>query len=259
MSKKRGQATLFMILLVILVLAVGFGMFFDKEKLMGIETGTEKVLTTEDRNVQTFVQTCLELTAKNGLFYLGYVGGKLTPDPFPAYHSIDSTYKVPYFYLEEKNVIPIPYKEQYWTELLDRYIYNYFSQCIDDFSGFPIKIEAGQLSSSTKFAQKSVIFTINYPVKVTREDFQTANLPELYTATIPLRLREILQVSSTIVDREVKNDRYIHWDYLTQVTNRNYNITAHTENNQTIIYRIIDLENEIDDEPYILQFANGVR
>ena len=42
------------------------------------------------------------------------------------------------------------------------------------------------------------------------------------------------------------------------MSNRNYNITAYTHDENTIIYRIIDLENEIDDEPYIFQWANKI-
>jgi len=57
----------------------------------------------------------------------------------------------------------------------------------------------------------------------------------------------------------VVNDRYIHWDYMTDVSNKNYNITTYTEDDSTIIYRIIDLENEIEKEPYIFQFANKIK
>ncbi len=258
MFEKRGQATIYIVVIAVLVLAVFIMMYFQGEVKGSFRGATEKELTIEDRNVAAYIQSCLDLTAKNGLFFLGFVGGRLNPDPFGLYYHYDESYKVAYFYIEGKNNIPVPYQEAYWTGLLDRYMKNYFEGCIGNFQSFPISVVKGKFSSKTSFTDESVIFNIQYPVTINR-DGKKVELDPKYTATVPVRLREMLFVASTIVEKEVSNDQFIHWDYLTQVTQKQYNITAYTEEEDTIVYRMIDLRNKIDNEPYIMQFANKVR
>ena len=218
----------------------------------------ERVLTFDDLNIRNFVESCVEVTGKEALFYLGFVGGRLEPDPFELYFSFDENYKVPYFYFENKNNIPVPYDEEFWENLLDEYVNKNLELCINNFESFSgVQIDHGQTISDTAFTDDTVIFNVNFPVIITRNS-QANNLDPKYTNTFEVRLRDILQTTTTIVEKEVKNDKYIHWDFLTQVSENNYNITAYTGDDNTIIYRIIDLENKIDDEVYVFQWANKI-
>ncbi len=258
MLKKRGQLTIFFIFLFVIIIAVFFVVSLGKEEAKSsVGTGIKQELSVDDLNIRNFAESCAEKTGKEALFYLGFVGGNLKPDPF-TYYSFDDEYKVPYFYIEGKNSIPVPYDENYWANLLDRYILNNFEACINDFESFEgANIEQGVVKSETEFTDSSVIFNVNFPATITR-DFETVKLEPKYIKAVNARLRDILKTAAIIVEQEVKSDRYIHWDYLTEVSGKNYNITAFTEDNNTIIYRMIDLENKIDDEYYVFQWANKI-
>jgi len=260
MINKRAQLSIFVIMVIVITVGALFIFFLGKEEASKVTSaGVQKELAADDINLRNFVENCVEVIGKESLFYLGFVGGRLKPDPFAFYYYFDDNYKIPYLYIEGRNDIPLPYEEKYWTNLLDRYIHNNFETCINNFESFKgAKIDFGKAVSKTEFTDTSVIFNVNFPVTVNR-DFKVVNLDQKYTDEINVRLRDILKTTTTIVEKEVKDDKFIHWDYLTEVGNNGYNITAYTEEDNTIIYRIIDLENNIDNEFYIFQFANKIK
>jgi len=259
MENKKSQITVFIILLFVIGIAFSFVVLVGKETAKSeSSTSVKKTLSVDDADVRNFVESCVSVTAKQALFYLGFVGGRLEPDAFVTYFSIDEKYKIPYFYVEGNNNIPVPYEEEYWENLLDQYIELNFESCISNFSSFKgYTIEYGESISNTEFTDREVVFNVDFPVTIIR-DFQEVNLDPRYIDGINVRLRDILNFITTIVEKEVKNDKYIHWDYLTKISDIDYDITAYTEDDNTIIYRIIDLENKIDDEPYVFQFANKI-
>src|SRR3989338_3288335 len=98
MLEKRGQLTIFFIFLFVLIIAVFFVVSLGKDEAKStVGTGIKQELSIDDQNVRNFAENCLEKTGKEALFYLGFVGGNLKPDPFALYYSFDDEYKVPYF------------------------------------------------------------------------------------------------------------------------------------------------------------------
>jgi|TARA_B100001964_G_scaffold196368_1_gene220887 hypothetical protein len=260
MLKKRGQFTVFAIMIVIIIASFLFylslGTQDDKSEAVPEK---KKVFLTDDDNIRNFAENCVEQTSKHALFYLGFVGGNIVPDSFDDYFSYDGSFKIPYFYVEGENEIPVPYDEEYWENLLEKYIDLNLKTCINDFEVFKgIKITHGETKSDIRLTDEEVIFNVEFPVTVTRNSMENSIAPQ-YIKRISLRLRDILGIVSTIVEQEVENDLYIHWDYLTDMTSNNYNITAFTERDNTIIYKIVDLEDKIDDEFYVFQFANKIK
>ena len=259
-NKKRGQLAIFLIMVFVIFTAAAFIYSLNKEEA-GSFAGTEieKEIAIDDINVRNFAESCVTKTAKEALFYLGFIGGGLKPDAFELYYSYDDKYNVPYYYIDGENKIPSPYEEKFWTGLLDKYVNDNLQKCTNNFEGFEgIKVDQGKVISKTEFADDGVIFNVNFPVTIIR-DSKANKLDPKYIDGIKVRLRDILKIVSVIVEQEVNNDKYIHWDYLTEVADKNYNITAYTENDNTIVYRIIDLENKIDDEYYYFQWANKIK
>jgi len=257
MFQKRGQVTLF----IVMFLIIGIGVFFlftqEKEEPKEVIKSLEKDVGIDDQYIRNFIESCVLKTGKEAVFYLGFVGGRLDPDPF-EYYDINPNYEIPYFYTEGVNNIPTPYDESYWTGLIDDYINDNFLNCIDKFESFEgIEILFEDISSSTEFTDIEVIFNVEFPVTSVR-NFKQNIFDTNYVEKVGLRLRDIANITSEIVDKEVREDKYIHWDYLTDTSNNNYNITAYTEDDNTIIYRIIDLNNKIDNELYYFQFANKI-
>ncbi len=123
MLKKRGQFTVFAIMIVIIIASFLFylslGTQDDKSEAVPEK---KKVFLTDDDNIRNFAENCVEQTSKHALFYLGFVGGNIVPDSFDDYFSYDGSFKIPYFYVEGENEIPVPYDEEYWENLLQKYI-----------------------------------------------------------------------------------------------------------------------------------------
>lgn len=259
MLNKRGQLSFIIgIGLFILVVFILIAFMQSSEDTEGIEKEERKNLIVNDQNVRNYVEDCVSKTSKEALFYLGFVGGALKTEPFPFYYKISDNYKIPYFYADGVSIIPVPYNENYWENFLALYMITSFEDCIDNFEAFQgSSIEHGKPVSFVELTDSEVIFTVKYPVFIKRET-QTNNIDPDYISSVPSRLKDILQISSTIVDQEVANDLYIHWDYLKSVTDTGLEITAYTENDATIIYKIVDNKNKLFDEPYIFQFANKI-
>lgn len=254
--KKRAQVTIILAVALIILVAFFILSTAKKEDTSKLDVGVSNV-QIDDSNLRTFIQSCVDKVAKNAVFYLGFVGGNLKNDAFSKYFLVDSYYKIPYYYYEGSSLMLS--EDGFRNLVLAKYMNNNIRKCTNNFIAFEnLRIVDSSAKTRVELSDDEVIFNVKYPVSINR-GFSIRNLDQNYISVVKVRLKEILQIAQTIVANEVKNDRHIHWDYLTDISNKNYNITAYTENDDTIIYRIIDLENEIDKEPYIFQFANKVK
>jgi len=253
---KRGQATVFFIIGLIIAASFIILSTVKKEDTSKLEVGTENV-KIDDANIGAFAQFCVDTLAKNAVFYLGFVGGNLKNDVFPQFFHYDSFYKIPYYYYERNSLILT--EDGFKNLVLSKYMNENLRKCTNNFKAFEnLRIVDSSARTTVEMSDDEVTFNVNYPVSINR-GFQVKNIGPNYKAVVKVRLKEIIQIAQKIVGNEVVNDRYIHWDYLTDVSNKNYNITAYTEDDNTIIYRVVDLENEIEKEPYIFQFANKIK
>lgn len=254
--KKRGQVTFFVAAGILII--GGFILFAIIR-----DTGTSKLepeienVRIDDANLRNFAQSCVDKTAKDAVFYLGFIGGNLKEDAFPYFYNFDTSYRIPYYYHEGQSFI---LTEQEFKELvLAKYMNEKLRECTNGFKSFKnIRIVDKSPKTNVELSDNEAVFDVEYPVSVNRA-FSSRNIDKNYVTEVKARLKDIIAIATHIVADEAENDRYIHWDYLTDVSNRNYNITAYTHDENTIIYRIIDLENEIDDEPYIFQWANKIK
>ena len=253
--KKRGQVTFFVAAGILLL--GGFILFaiIRDTSTSKLEPEIENV-KIDDNNIRNFVQSCVDKTAKDAVFYLGFVGGNLKEDAFPKFYNFDESYRVPYYYHEGK---PFILTEQEFNDLvLEKYMNENLKECTNGFKSFKnTRIVDGNPKTTVELSDNEAVFNVVYQVSINR-GFKTRNLDSNYVTEVKARLKDIIAIARHIVSDEVENERYIHWDYMTDVSNRNYNITAYTHDQNTIIYRIIDLENKIDDEPYIFQWANKI-
>ncbi len=74
----------------------------------------------------------------------------------------------------------------------------------------------------------------------------------------------MIEISRNIVEAEVQDTQregepLIHWNYLNDIGRMDYNITAHADKDDSIVYRIVDPKTLVHNEPYALQFANKIR
>jgi len=253
---KRGQITAYFI--IALVVAATFLILgtAKKDNASKLDVGMENV-RVDDSNLRAFVESCVNTAAKNAVFYLGFVGGNLKDDIFKQYYPIGTIYKIPYYYYEGASLILT--EDGFKNLVLAKYMNDNLRKCTNNFKAFEnARIVDSNVKTNVELSGNEAIFNVRYPVSI-NHGFSVKNLDPDYIAVVRVRLKDILQIAQNIVENEVKNGRHINWDYLTEVSKRNYNITAYTENDNTLVYRIIDLENEIDKEPYVFQWANKIK
>ncbi|MBI4441350.1 hypothetical protein HY639_04220 [Candidatus Woesearchaeota archaeon] len=255
---KRGQLTLFSILGIMLLLFVAlyfFAYVVLKEK--PTEQAREQLIeTAADQPIKAFVDSCVAQTARMALFFFGFVGGDVEPPAYPTFFSYDTRYKIPYLYELDKAFFLTP---DFVQGTLGRYVESKLRKCLGGFTQFAgVQINDKQPKAKVTMLDTEVVFAVTYPVTVLREGKKSLVGPE-FSTRVPSRLKDMVRITNDIVAQKQADPTLIHWDYLTEVTNHDYNATAYAEVDQTLIYRLIDTKYDLLGEPYIFQFAVKVQ
>ncbi len=247
---KTGQTSLFVILGILLLLLVAlYGLSF----FVGKPTEQAKQTIGEtNQPLKAFVDSCVEQTAKLALFFFGFIGGDLTPPHYEQYFSYDERYKIPYLYNKGKTVFLTPEVVQ---NALGKYVDSRLHKCTGTFAPFPgLSITQSPPQTKVLLLENEVTFSVHYPITVTR-DGKKSTVGPLFSSRVPLRLKEMTTITNKIIEQKKQDPSLIHWDYLTEITKKNYNITAYAEVDETLIYRVVDEKYTLLGEPYIFQFA----
>jgi len=259
---KKGQISFYYILGVLLLFSIVLLYFSGGIRFGALRTRGEAA-TTENAPgftaIHKLIETCIDQTAKLAVFYLGFIGGNVLPDPWAAqfpkepYFAYDKSYRIPY-YVYEENFLMLT-DDQIKKDILSRYMNTKLQKCTNTFKALPLfAVREERPSTNVDLTDEEVIFSVHYPVHATKRDTKE-NIGPDYVSRVKVRLLEILSIARTITRFAAEDDRQIHWDYMTEVTKLYYNITAYTERDKTLLYRIIDLNNTIDNEPYKYQFG----
>ena len=150
---KRGQLAIFMIVGVLLVglfLLIFFLVSTNKEVKQPQEVYS-------GNSIQSYVQSCIESTAKAAITHTGKQGG---------YYKLPllEEYNTPYYFYDKKSTIIT--KEEIEKEL-SSYINNELFFCLQNFQVFKdqgIKITSQEVSTTTLLKPDSVMFDITFPV-----------------------------------------------------------------------------------------------
>jgi len=249
---KRGQVTLFIILgIALVIIAIVLFVVFRGQERIGVGIG-EVIEDTEANNVNEFIKNCLKKSGEEALFYFGYEGGRT--NFFPTSFSYGS-YSVPYYF--DEGVSFMPDESEVTNDILGKYVEDTLLGCINgfrDFEGILVNYASNPVSS-VLVAKESVVFNLEFPVSVVRGE-TVIELGPSFRFEQNVRLKEILSITKTIIKNQLKNELFIHWDYITDRTEEDFSITAYTESDNTIVYRIIDERNMLFEQPYLFQFAN---
>ncbi len=255
--EKRGQLTVFIILGILVVVFAVIAIILTRQQVKPTQDVLGKQVRVEQLTPEDYVQYCVAQTALKAVFFFGFIGGDVKPDPNPYYFRYDDYYMLPYWYFKGKSYLPT--KSEAEQKYLSQYVNGNLKSCLD-WSKLPgVSATMGNVRTTATIAPKNVVFLVNMPVTVT-QGTQVRQLEPDYTSAVNVRLNDVLSIAKTIVDREVQDDLFIHWDYLTEVTKQDFNITAYTEADETIVYKLLDLENSLyENKPYVFQWANKIK
>ena len=181
---KRGQVSVFVILGIVLI--AGIVLFFSFR-----DSGFEKV-DIEVRPIYNFLENCIEKEAEDGVVYLADTGGHYNlPEK--------SHLGIPYYFYESQNLIP---SKEFIESQLAKYVQVGLPHCAFDLREFKdFNIEGGEISSNVKIERDKVVFEVNFPISITKDD-KTYNF-ENFEVKIPARMGMIHDaISEYMVEQE---------------------------------------------------------
>ena len=257
---KRSQITVFVIIAIFLIAAIGIVFIVKNSVKNGVITpkvGTE--------NVGDFVTECLESTSENGLVIIGRQGGyyKFASELNVAYSGNDSEpgilftelgdINVPYYFYNLKNIMPPKEKIE---EQLSLYVRDNLNNCIKDFDIFEQKgfsIEAGNINATTKILEDKVEIFLDYPVTITKADFTQTKT--VYSADFPIRLKKIYNITQTFLSLQTINSGRLCVECLIAAVPASFHTQVLTSYDNTNIFILTDKERKLNNSNYDFIFA----
>ncbi|MFH1455809.1 MAG: hypothetical protein ABIF40_02565 [archaeon] len=202
--KKRGQVTLLVILgLIILIFAVFVVVYKDVLFLSDWERQRQAslIVPEEVQEPNDFILACIEETTQNALELLGSQGGYILipsdtipqtdANMFSNYLEVfeGGDYNVAYWFYETANGVQksaAPTIEE-MQEHLVYYLNQNLGKCTNDFDMFETyNMTAGPIETEVDIQDDQVLFTIEYPLRVTLDSFRYNFDTFFYSMNVPL-------------------------------------------------------------------------
>lgn len=201
---RRGQITIFIILGLVVLLAVGIVIYFTSTQV-SFRQGV--LVSREAQPVYDFVATCAAQTAQEAIVLQGLQGGflRLPPDiartPASYVPMDDQNFiRVPLWFFEGESRIP---SLQLMEADIKAYVDENIETCIDDFSAFEEQYEViaqSAPSSSVTIADEEVTIRLDYAVQIQRPD-RTVDVPEI-VAQSRVNLKGAHDLAVRVIERE---------------------------------------------------------
>jgi len=207
MREKRGQITIFIILGLILLLALGYFIFVREKAFMEVEQ-----IDPEYVPVKSFVETCLYNLGRDALDILGLNGGYIyfPPDIENDPNSYISTsptprFKNPYWWHDGIERVPT---EEFMEDQISQYVENNMPDCLSEFGAFSavydviehsnleVSVEAGESMESL------VKIYTDYSIEIKDKFNKTLAEIKDFDVEIPVRLHAIYTLATSIMDVE---------------------------------------------------------
>ncbi len=188
MYKKRGQATI-LILLGILVVGLVGGVYYTRDYVFKskLERMSEKslVVPSQAEGVRDYVMSCIRDVSEEAVDLAGQRGGyiEIPKDNIPPsiYNKFSNSlevlpgFEVPYWYYKQANNVD---KQQILSlEQIGNNIAHYIDEqlrvCVGSFDGFKgYKINPGMIKTDVEVQNSRVLFEINFPLHMEIKDFE---------------------------------------------------------------------------------------
>ena len=239
---RRGQATVFILLAVVLVLIVVSQVIVQQEpqRAEGFEETAQ--------GVQNFVQGCLEQVTDEALITVAHQGGLLFSTLAP---SIDyAGKKVPVMsYQNEGGLIN---KELVASTQLTPYILAAMDDCVDDFNLFPgMDITAVPFNSDVIIGEDTVSVDLTYPITIKTEGIEKTF--DKFTHTVPARLGPLIDGANAILIQTLNSPDTFN---IGTMSTLDFDIDVVTDEGY-YVYILADTKYPVANNPYVFMFASA--
>ena len=239
---KRGQVTVFIIFAIIIVsLIIIF--FIAKPDILNIQ---EYFIDSEVKQARSFVGDCIESTTQEAIYNIGQTGGYFISS------NLSTENNIAYYRIGKE--IYIPSKEQIKKELED-YTNQMLFFCTKNFIDFPnLKVEQGEIKTNVEIKAKTVLFKINYPLSISKEE-RTSTF-EKFETEVSVRLNTIYDSIYKIINEYMDEERLCISCIDELLTEKDLYFEMNDLDEETIFFAIIDANSKIKREDFWFYFAN---
>ncbi|HLD89018.1 MAG TPA: hypothetical protein VI894_02315 [Candidatus Nanoarchaeia archaeon] len=211
-QKKQAQATIFIVMGLVLLIALGLFVY-----LQGIPIAKKEFVPAEAEPVKKYVEDCISGVAKQGVLIAGAQSGYIE---IPFDIEVDSNthisfgggvFKVPFWFIKGRNKIP-PLKKTEGKNSIEEQLQDYIDANIRDCIGnlsvferiFEIK-ELSNFSSDVAITKETVFVSADYRIQLKDKSNQKETRITKYSAEIPARLERVYSLAKDIMDSENEN------------------------------------------------------
>jgi len=238
---KKAQITVFIILAILIVALIGV-LFFYRMSLS--KTGE---INSEISPVYLFALNCIKQSGEEAIYNIGQTGGYIDDS------NLSTDNNIAYYVYEERNLMPSKEKMQ---DELSLYMNNRIFFCTKNFIDFPdYNIKQGEIKTKTKIENNSVIFNVNYPLSIEKEN-KTYLFNDFKDIEIPARLGVIYSVNELIVKDLMKNKKDVCASCLNKWADEKNLYIDMYDYKESLVFAISDPQFKINQEKFIFYFAN---
>jgi len=161
----RAQATIFIIIAIVLIGAVAISLFAFKDTDFKGDFSSNADIQARFDNLRDSIQNCVKFTSEDAIAIIGMQGGYYAP---PEKDSFDLMWiSIPYYYDRGRFLMP---SDAEINKQLGTYINDNLPDCLNElnFSGFTLDYPSKFLTTAV-VKPDEVVFSIDMPVTIARE------------------------------------------------------------------------------------------
>lgn len=238
---KASQITVFIILAIAIIALL---ILYFSTQINFIEETNPEI-----KGIYNFIDNCIAKTGEDAIYHIGQTGGYFLS---PA-KSTESG--IAYYF--DKNTALVPLKESIEQDL-SIYMNELLFFCTKNFVDFPdFNIKQEQIQTRTKITKDKVVFNINYPLTISKDNKKY--FLKNFNKEIPSRLDTIYNVAYEITKEQMLYFSGICVNCISDISFENkvfVSILNDPFDQSTIIFSIIDDQYKIKDQDYRFYFAN---
>jgi len=242
--KQKGQITLFIIIGLILLLAIGLLFFFSASVKEAPSLSEETTATA----VQSYTQSCIDNVAKEAVLFISKNGG---------YYNLpvlsDTDLLLPYYFYNEQNIMVS--KQDVELELAS-YMDNELFFCLKNYEAFEgVEITQGTVQTTVTIGDGNVLFNVFFPLTTTDEDATTTITD--FSTSVEARLDTIYDIILKFMTIQEHDPSSICISCLTALgTERNVRIELYSVEDGVVEFSVIDEQVTINNENLVYTFLN---
>lgn|SRR3989344_320427 len=243
--EKRGQATLFVIVAIFIIVTVVVVFFIWGNKKVS------DISSTESDDINSEIQNCVDSTLVDALRVIGLQGGYFIIPQEINYIQTNIS-KVAYGLYNSQNILP---PLDIIENEINSYVESTLALCLNE-ENFPeVEIKEGEVNAKTTIKEDFVSSQTVFPVSVIKKG-STQVLQKDYFSSIDIDLMNIHKTSNEIIDKIDTNEEYFDLTYFTDL---DYQVTILPYDDHIFVYSLTDPESELEEIPYTFKFAVKIK